>query len=386
MLENLTKEYISGTHRLVPPEKTLERIQPHLARIGITRCADVTGLDRLSIPVYCAIRPQGLVLQVSNGKGLGHTNAKVSALMEAIEIYHAEHPDPAKLRRTSLAKLRGEGNSVISPAQLPEYLSECYFSEDFAIDWTCGEDLQTGEAIWLPASAVYLCEPSLHSFSANGLASGNHPMEATLHGLYEAIERDALSRLSSNGRLQISDYCQVVDLDRVDDPFVQQLYQTLEQAGVKLVLLWVPSCIAVNTFWAVILDPNPFSASSAVNIGYGTHLSPAVAAIRAITEAAQSRLTFIHGGREDMKELSYQESNLKQRTFKFFDRLAADTDWQQFTDRSGASLQQDYARVLNSLSLAGYDRIWRVELTRAPFNIPVVKVIVPGLQFNHHFF
>src|SRR5215210_7501401 len=92
MLNTLPKGYMEGTHRLIAPEATLENILPHLAANHITRCADVTGLDRLGIPVYCAIRPRGKTVQVTNGKGLRHPDAKVSALMEAIELFHAENP------------------------------------------------------------------------------------------------------------------------------------------------------------------------------------------------------------------------------------------------------------------------------------------------------
>src|SRR5207342_3012832 len=88
----LAKGYQRGTHRLVAPVDTLERIRPHLATFGITRCADITGLDSIGIPVYVAVRAQGRVLQTSNGKGLTHVDALVSAQMEAIEHWHAENP------------------------------------------------------------------------------------------------------------------------------------------------------------------------------------------------------------------------------------------------------------------------------------------------------
>lgn len=384
MLEDLTKGYATGTHRLVSPEQTLERIQPHLAAMGISRCADVTGLDEFNIPVYCAIRPPGRVLQVSNGKGLQPMNAKVSALMEAIEIYHAENPNPDRLRRTSLAKLQDQGEQVLSPLELPEYTNDYYFSSDYVSNWVLGKNLQTGEAFWISASAVYLNYPCFHGFSANGLASGNHRMEATLHALYEVIERDALSRISQDGRLKITQRCRVVDLETLNHPEIQSLHENLKQAGVKLVLLWMPSSITIHTFWAVILDANAFSAASMVNIGYGTHLNPAVAASRAITEAAQSRLTVIHGSREDMHEIVYQEWEPKKKLLKFFDQLPSQIAWQAFADLSKPSLQQDYETVLNALLDAGYDRVLQVDLTCAPFHIPVVKVIVPGLKINRH--
>ena len=71
MTAGLAPTYRAGTHRLVSPEATLARLQPHLAGFGITRLADVTRLDAdLGLPVYMAIRPRGAVLQSSAGKGM----------------------------------------------------------------------------------------------------------------------------------------------------------------------------------------------------------------------------------------------------------------------------------------------------------------------------
>jgi ribosomal protein S12 methylthiotransferase accessory factor len=72
----LRKTYYGGTHRVSPPEDTLAKIEPHLSAIGVTRCADVTDLDRIGIPVFCAIRPQGKMIQVTNGKGIGRIDAR----------------------------------------------------------------------------------------------------------------------------------------------------------------------------------------------------------------------------------------------------------------------------------------------------------------------
>ena len=115
-MESLTLAYTYGTHRLLPPEETLAQITPYLKDCGITRCADVSGLDSdLGVPTYCAIRPDGLVLQTSNGKGLTPISAQVSALMEAIELYHAENPEPNRLRRSSLNTLSEQGSQCHEP-------------------------------------------------------------------------------------------------------------------------------------------------------------------------------------------------------------------------------------------------------------------------------
>src|SRR5919202_3278663 len=88
------KVYRKGTHRARFPEETWDIIEPKLTRFGITRIADVTGLDTIGIPVALGIRPLARSLSVSQGKGQTSTLAKVSAAMESIELWHAEHAYP----------------------------------------------------------------------------------------------------------------------------------------------------------------------------------------------------------------------------------------------------------------------------------------------------
>src|SRR3546814_13206270 len=83
--------------------------------MGITRAADITGLDRLGIPTWCAVRPGALQTQISNGKGLTHAAAKASALMEAIEHFHAETIAVERVR-ASHDEMRRRGMTCV-PAQ-----------------------------------------------------------------------------------------------------------------------------------------------------------------------------------------------------------------------------------------------------------------------------
>jgi ribosomal protein S12 methylthiotransferase accessory factor len=223
----------------------------------------------------------------------------------------------------------------------------------------------------------------LYPISSNGLASGNHLVEATLHGLYELIERDAISRLSDEGRIRMRQpQCRGIDLGTVGDDPIGELIEKIGQAGIKLVLIWIASCVAAHTFFAALLDDNPFSHCSTVNFGYGTHLSASVAATRAITEAAQSRLTFIHGAREDLHAGAYQATDSHRKSFAFFNALKTSTPWHSFADGATDDLFQDYRWVLEHLEAAGYRDIFRVNMTHPTLNIPVVRMVVPGLKFN----
>jgi ribosomal protein S12 methylthiotransferase accessory factor len=379
---SLPRGYQRGTHRLVPPEATLARIRPHLGPLGVTRCADVTGLDRLGIPVSCSIRPRGVVLQVSNGKGLRRVDARVSALMEAIELDHMEHPRRA-FRRASLKELRRAGERAIEPRRLPEYRRGNFFSEDYVIDWVRSDELVSGRSVLLPASSIHLCSPMLFDRTGNGLASGNHIVEATLHAIYELLERDAVSRLVSDGLLRFTRRrARFIDLATLSGP-VKRLQHRVRAAGVRLVLIRARAVVPVHAFMAVLLDPEPFSASSKVNLGYGAHLSASVAAARAITEAAQSRLTFIHGAREDLEPAAYRGPH--RTIYDFFDAKNGDTDWQTLEELASADLAKDLRRLVDDLAAAGFRKIFRVDMTQPAFGIPVVRVIIPGLKFEDLF-
>lgn len=384
--------FTRGTHRIVPPEATLARIAPLLADCGITRCTDVTWLDDLGIPVYCAIRPAGLVLQVSNGKGMTAAAAKVSALMEAIELHHAEAPAPQSLRVASRRELLATGAEVLAPAGLPGW-GGGYEADDFRCEWIRGERLADGAAVWAPASvACFARAPAQLLTDSNGLASGNHLLEASLHGLYELIERDAVSAVSDDGRLRIRERCRCVRHDSVPDASVRALLAHIEARDTQVVLLWMPSRVPVHTFWTVLLNHRAGAAVSTFNIGAGCHRDPLVAAMRAITEAAQARLTFIHGAREDRgrKPIDRATHVPESAAFRYFSGLEATAQW---TDLPGVGAADDalpdlfetHDWLIAELQRAG-QRVFRFDLTQAAFGIPVVKMVAPGLDFNHKLF
>lgn len=385
----VTTSYHQGTWRLCSPEDTLARISPHLQRCGITRCADVTQLDNMGVPVYCAIRPTAAVLQVSNGKGLTHASAKVSALMEGIEFFHCENPDPARLQVHSMRALRAAGTAFVEPATIAGFLDSSYCADDYRMEWTPAQSLVTGNTVQVPASAVFFHRaPSLHMTTTNGLASGNHLLEATLHALYELIERDAAAGLLGQARIPIKEKCNVVDLASIDDTDLQHLTQMATHTGSRLVLLRVESVIPVYTFWAILMNEQSWISGSTFNTGWGTHVDPGVAASRAITEAIQSRVTMIHGAREDalIKPVFRKAQDVwGSKAFQYFMNLAPDTPWAQLA-HGVPGLDKDLTRtlqlLLDQLVAAGHPEVLRCDLTKPDINIPVVRLVAPTLRLR----
>jgi len=292
------KAYRIGTHRAVAPEATLERIRPVLARYGITRLADVTGLDCLGIPTYCAIRPAAATLQVSNGKGARAVDAQVSALMEGLEFATGEATPALPLVRASVAELEERAETYCLDLPAHARPSEPPVGR---LEWVRGAELSTGAPVLMPAATAWYRPRQVVPYDWSGLASGNTLVEATLHALYEVLERHLLSAFVIGGKVDVSS-ASVFDPSAIEDESVGELVARIRARGVRLVLLRAPSDL-VHAFMAVLLDPDPFGGASAVNVGYGAHLSPSVAASRAITEAAQARLTFIHGAREDLRNV-----------------------------------------------------------------------------------
>ena len=192
---NSHKGFTGSTHRLVPPEETLARVGPFLPVMGITRVANVTGLDTIGIPVVMVCRPNSRSVSVSQGKGFDLAAAKASGVMESIESYHAERIDlPLKLG--GFEDLR-YANPMIDVGALPRF-SDSRFTPFTQLLWIEGQDLMGGGPLWLPYELVHLNYtlplPSGHGCfvaSSNGLASGNHRLEAVSHGITEVVERDA---------------------------------------------------------------------------------------------------------------------------------------------------------------------------------------------------
>ena len=91
-VQKSTIKYFGCTHRAIPPKQTIENVKGKLRRIGVTRIAEITHLDRLGIPIYSAIRPLAAegAISIYAGKGATKHQAKASAMMEAFERYSAE--------------------------------------------------------------------------------------------------------------------------------------------------------------------------------------------------------------------------------------------------------------------------------------------------------
>jgi ribosomal protein S12 methylthiotransferase accessory factor len=150
--------------------------------------------------------------------------------------------------------------------------------------------------VWVPAELVLLpfSEPGAaprFGWTTNGLASGNSLEEATLHAIFEVLERDAVAMNHAR------DASRWLPLDELPAPLAARAL-AWRSRGVELIVRELPNDFGLPCFQACLHE----SSSTDVNLagGSGLHASRQIALARAVCEAAQSRLSIIHGGRDDI--------------------------------------------------------------------------------------
>lgn len=372
--------------RTVPPQQTLERVSGLLPVMGITRLANVTGLDTVGLPVVVACRPNSRSLAVAQGKGATLAAAKASALMESIEGYHAERIE-RPLLYASYDELRCS-RPVVDPLALPR-LELSAFRPGLRMLWIEAHDLASGEGAWLPFEVVHtdftLPMPAgsgCFVMSSNGLASGNHRLEALSHGICETVERDAWTLWSF--REPAEQDALRLDLDTVDDDGCREVLARYERAGLRVAVWEITTDVGIACFLCTLQDREPGQLRRLyTSSGAGCHPDRTIALFRALAEAAQSRLTLISGSRDDSPRSRYDRARDPDTLARNAERLAPVAHGRRF-DRvptfESDTLEDDVAHQLRRLDRAGFSKVLWVDLTRPELRIPVVRVVVPGLE------
>lgn len=377
------KTYRAGTHRTVAPAETLARVRPLMPAMGITRIANITGLDRLGIPVVMVCRPNSRSIAVSQGKGLTLEAAKASGLMEAVETFHAESITRPLILGT--ARELDRSHSLANIGQLPRAMAS-RFGPDEPILWIEGHDLLGGSSRLLPYEFVhtdYTLPPGPASgyfpANTNGLASGNHLLEAVSHGVCEVIERDATTLWMQGGeRFRRG---RVLRLDSVDDGPCQELLERFTRARVAVRVWDTTSDVGVASFYCLAMGQDDGFVDP--EFGGGCHPARQVALLRALTEAAQARTTYIAGSRDDFARDDYSDTGRSRRHRQCRMLVKAGGEERDFHDVPSCesdTLREDVEWVLRRLRSAGIQQVLVVDLTKPELGVPVVRVVVPSLE------
>jgi ribosomal protein S12 methylthiotransferase accessory factor len=381
---------MSSSFRAEPLRVTLANAKALARQLGISRVTDITRLDWVGVPVFASIRPdaQPGSLCVNAGKGTRVNEARVGAYMEAIEYAFAEY------NRASLkVSLTAAGNIYLGRKRPQSILDFCpvmnaEINLDGPVACVRATEISSGKTFQVPAELVFLPFPiqlggaRYFGCNSNGLASGNSVLEATVHGLIEVIERDISS-------FQAIKDDSVLVLNQSLPPPIRIMESRLSAGGMKLYVRQVKNGFDIPFFMAVVAEADSHDPIY-ISVGYGCHPCKEIAVTRAVCEALQSRLSFIHGGRDDLAE-RYQR--FRGRTRKTRMRYArnllsricehdSSIDFEEIPDLSAVAtdLQSSLDVVVSILRRNAFEHILRVVYTPPKLPLQVVRILVPGLE------
>ncbi len=405
-----------GGYRVQQPGETLTRLQHHIGPYlgAISSLHTSAAYDNGLTYAYAARHHFAMVADnmdllrrnlrgQSGGKGRTDIQARVSAVCEAVERYcgvwrgdqpvtrapYAElgpraavHPD--ELLMFSPAQFAGRHRWNQDPANRLQIVPDP-FDVSRPIDWSAAWSLPDGRERKVPAAYAWFGHPDLNEHfycfaDSNGNASGNTIEEAILQGFCEIVERDAVAMWWYN-RIPRPGF----DLDSLQDPYITALRAHYKTMGRSLWLLDITSDLGLPVFAGV--SHRTGCAVEDVLVGFGAHLDPRIAVIRALTEVNQSLPWVEH--RDEHGMTIYLPDDPATLAWLRETKLAAEP-WLLPDSRQPLLSLADYpvhepdlARALQiCVERAGRAGLEVIVLnqTRPDIELNVVKVLVPGMR------
>jgi ribosomal protein S12 methylthiotransferase accessory factor len=334
-------------------------------RCGVTRLADITGLDRIGLPVWQAVRPLGRALSVHQGKGASDNLARIGALCEAIESHCAELA-PADGPLCRFAELPEEERAP----DLSDYLRRREApAADEPLRWCRAETIR-GEQFWLPHDLVSLdfTEDRKSAFdrSSAGLGLGPDKASAIAVALREQVERDAVGEWQR--RPLAERMPESVELDTIPFAWFGAWREKLASLGIDLAVFAVASVAGLPVVICWMGGAEAFGPGYRSFSGSACHDDPGQALFKALAEAAQSRLTFIAGVRDDILPVHYKSGGAP---------FAVPVPGRPWPYPEGLSPPRE--TIAARLSRAGYSSVAVKQLGLDLEGLAVVKAFVPGL-------
>lgn len=370
--------YTDGGNRSTDGHELLRRLEELAPRLGVTRLGEISELAPYAFPVFQSARPN-IYTHVacgqntgSQGKGRTPLQAKLSCLMEEVESYSAEPKNVMLIRGT----YRGLSRSHVCayPRKLTHNYQRAKAASTKPLMWTRAYSIEHDCELLVPAETVFFpfCPEdyeteSFFPCSSNGLAAGATYLEAVLHGLYEVVERCYVAHYEIGAAAV--DALSLTDVSAVDVPgLLERSYGTGD-----LSLLWVR--LAANRNLPMVIAR--LRVLGDAYGGYGCSANVTQAVDRALSEALQSLAVNISGTREDLEDK--RGPGRAERTPVEQELVGLDEMRRVCGDRSFDDLRTELDHLLEFVHELGYQNVFVADLTRAGVDIPVVKVVLPGM-------
>ncbi len=403
-----------GGHRVVSPEETLARNGHHVSPITgavplLERAAPASdGVLHVYVAGNNSARPSRTLgelrsdLRTMNaGKGTSDVQARASALCEGLErysgVFRGDEPRfPARQadlgsaavplndcllfseRQYRERETRNQGAGRFSFIPVP-------FDPEAVVEWSPVWSLTRGEVRYLPTAFCYYDYPQPDESTyclacSNGCAAGNTLEEAILQGFLELVERDAVAlwwynRLHRPG----------VDLDRFGEAYLDRLRTFLQEHGREFWVLDLTADLGIPVFASITRRTD--GPPEQIVPGFGAHLDPKIALLRAVTEMNQMLSSPLLGRPEKgaRKEPMDPETAhwLQTATTANQPYLLPAEGLPRAAVPSGQAWSEDVADDVRTCQVlverAGMEMLV-LDQTRPEVGLPVAKVIVPGLR------
>lgn len=416
LCDGLVPVTLEGGRRAVPVDVTYRRLEKHVSRLlgAVSTLRPVGGTYEGVAHNYVAghnfaVQPHNLdglrrtLRGQSGGKGHTDTHARTSALCEAIERYCGVWRGDQPTTTASLAEL---DDLALAPNDLLLFSERQYenrvrwnasaavgrlhtipapLDPNRPINWTTAWSLTQEQERLVPAGYAWFGHPDLreHGYclpDANGNAAGNTIEEAVLQGFCELVERDAVALWWYNKARRPG-----FDLDSMGDPLVAQLRRLHANQGRELWVLDLTTDLGVPTFAAVSrrID-HPVQD---VLLGFGAHLDPRIAVLRALSELNQFLPSVTERRRDgsavyredDQSILDWWRTVRVEQEPWLLPGTAAPTSLATYPVLGGADIAEDVRLCVGIAQRAGLEVIV-LDQTRPDIELAVVKVMVPGLR------
>ncbi|MGW0358940.1 TOMM precursor leader peptide-binding protein [Nocardia nova] len=401
-----------GGHRSLTPEQFVSAYTPLISPITgpVTELMPVAtpgdGLYVYEAGINPAVPVAGLgpvksgLRSMAGGKGMSQTQARASAVAEAVERYCGRFQGDEARRVASYAEL---GESAVEPNRVLLYSEQQFaqrerlneaghhyewvcepFDPCARIEWTPMWSLSRDCPRYLPTALLFRNYPLSvdHRFAvadANGNAAGSSLEDAVLQGFMELVERDSVALWWYNRVRRPG-----IDLSSFDVPYYRSWQQRYCELNRETWVLDLTSDMGIPAVAAVSRRTD--KPAEDILLGFGSHLNVEVAITRALTEMNQF-LPAVSDATSSSD--TYHRSEVTQQRWW----RTATVDNQpylapspskmltaaDFDDLSTADLSED-VRLARSIVEAQGMEVLVLNLTRPDIGMPVVKVVVPGLR------
>jgi ribosomal protein S12 methylthiotransferase accessory factor len=398
----------SGGYRTVSSRATVARFRKHVSPLtGVVSRLERIEADlpmntnfhathNFSAPAQNVDELRAGLSGGSFGKGSTAEQAEASALMEAIERYSGIFqgdeirvtrrftdfaPGDAVLPNDVLLFSDAQSRADQTPTDQSNdtQMAPAPFDPLARIEWSPVWSLRHGRFKYIPTSLLYFfySGPAAFHADSNGCAAGNTLEEAIVQGFLELVERDAYAIWWYN-RSQRAE----VDLSQFDDSYVRDLHSQLAETGRKLWVLDVTSDLGVPTYVAVLHWMQ--NGQENIEFGSGAHFDKRIALLRTLTELNQFMSIGLMGGGTGEKPSLDGVTPLRLEDYPFLTPNGGPMTRPDADPKAGLldNTRDQVDACVDIATRAGLDFLV-LNQTRPDVEVPVVRVIVPGLR---HFY